>query len=184
MKCVSWDKHEGLQRLAVSSNFLLFKYAVLDGGTCWWEHFDAIPRNEFLSAEYCTTISTLRFMNEEEKTSLNCAKCQLVWFLAPAVSLFSSSTGLYWMYKRHWYQWPGCLLPIPLHDEKEDNIIVLYSCAIQMVFKIYYLACYLLHYISLFLLGDEHKGNWLYCSEPDWLTRLYHSLSSCLMPCL
>lgn len=74
--------------------------------------------------------------NEMKKTSLNCAKCQLVWFLAPAVSLFSSSTGLYWMYKRHWYQWPGCLLPIPLHDEKEDNIIVLYSCAIQMVFKI------------------------------------------------
>lgn len=38
----------------------------------------------------------------------------------------------------------------------------------------------LLHYISPLFLGDEQKGNWLYCSEPDWMTRLDVSVSIAL----
>lgn len=111
------------------------------------------------------------------KISLNCTQCQLVWFSAPAVSLFSSSTGLYWMYKRRWYHWLGCLSSIPLQDKKEDTSFLfcfffLLRTATMIFFKIW----------SVVFLGDEQRGDWLYCSEPGGMTRLHVSVSIALPP--
>lgn len=138
---------------------------------------------------YCTkflmpffkSLSTLQFMDEEE-ISLNCTKCTLVSFSGPAVSLFSSSTGLYWMYKRHWYHWLGCLSSIPLQDKKGGHEC--FSPHAQQhhhsnsyFFKKEFGLVFTLAYFPLFFLGAEQKGNWLYCSEPDWMTRLNVSVS-------
>lgn len=87
------------------------------------------------------------------------------------------------MYKRPWYHWLDCPSSIPLLDEFFFFFLhtAYFSTVVQ--FRSFSEFSLLRHYIHPFFpffffpLEMKQKGNWLYCSEPDWMTRLDVSLS-------